>query len=76
MRILRSRYLLFVNGSDDLEKGAIPLKMTLNLAVLFINISIGQIIVDIQQHVKQDRQLTVSEIAETFSISYGSAQKI
>ena len=35
-----------------------------------------KIIADVQQHVKQDRRVTVREIAETFSISYGSAQKI
>ena len=35
-----------------------------------------KIIADVQQHVKQDCQVTVREIAETFSISYGSAQEI
>ena len=35
-----------------------------------------KIIADVQQHVKQDRRVTVREIAETFSISYGNAQEI
>ena len=35
-----------------------------------------KIIADVQLHGKQDRRVTVREIAETFSISYGSAQEI
>ena len=35
-----------------------------------------KVIADVQQHVKQDRRVTVREIAETFSISYGSAHEV
>ena len=75
MGILHSRNLVFVNGSDDLEKVRDTIKDDPKSGCPSTSVT-DKIIADVQQHVKQDRQVTVKEIAETFSISYGSAQEI